>query len=468
MTVPSLLLAEPKFVPPLHRNFRPASLGDSRFRKAVKASGKGVPLAVALERPGNVRSVYRTDIFPPSHADWPASLFYAERVVKCLLWQRGGYKLTIGGPPEMAEYFRKLYCSGGGRAFDAELMARVYEKPFEVEASSADQVPAPRELSVKKGGHLDGCRIGFDAGASDRKVAAVVDGKAVWSEEVIWNPKEQKDPQYHFDGILAAMKAAATHMPRVDAIGVSSAGIYVNNRAMVASLFRGVPPDLFDKRVKNIFLDVAGNWPGVPVEVANDGDVTALAGAMNLGEGAVLGIAMGSSQAAGYVTPEGTLTDWLSELAFVPVDYHPEAPVDEWSGDAGCGVQYFSQVAAIRLATAAGLNPAGTTPAEKLKSIQGALAQGDQRAAQVFESIGCFLGYSVAHYADFYDIRHMLVLGRVVSGAGGEILMKSAREVLKGEFPAVAERVKFHLPEEEAERRVGQAVAAASLPEIKS
>ena len=83
----------------------------------------------------------------------------------------------------------------------------------------------------------------------------------------------------------------------------------------------------------------------MPFEVVNDGEVTALAGSMSLGENAMLGIALGTSTAAGYVTPDGNITSWLNELAFVPVDYNPAAPTDEWSGDYGVGAQYFSQQA---------------------------------------------------------------------------------------------------------------------------
>lgn len=462
----SLLEVGPRHAPPLHASFRPAALGNRAFRAAVAESGGGVPLVIGLERNAGSVSVYRTSVFAAGAKGAADNLRYAERIVKMLLWQKGGWKIVAGGPPEIGAHLKKLYAPGGAREFDASLMGGVYERDFTVETTSAAAVPAENERAAPKGKHLDGCRIGFDAGASDRKVAAVIDGKSVYSEEVVWNPKEQKDPDYHFSEIDAAFQAAAQRLPRVDAIGVSAAGIYIDNRAMVASLFRGIPKDLFDRRIKPIFLDLQKKWGGVPLEVCNDGEVTALAGSMNLDDGAVLGIAMGSSEAAGYVTPDGYLTEWLDELAFAPVDHDPRAPVDEWSGDAGCGVQYFSQVAAIRLAGAAGLPLEGGTPAEKLKEIQAALAGGDRRAADVFESVGCYLGYTIAHYADFYDLKHVLLLGRVTSGQGGDIVVKRAKVVLSDEFPEVGERVEIHVPEEESERRVGQAIAAASLPAI--
>jgi len=468
MSNSSLLLIEPRLKPPIHPGFRPASLGNANFHSAVKNSGKGVPLVLALERTDGARSVYRTEIFPPSSPHWPDSIRFAERTVKFLLWQKGGATLTIGGPSELGAYFKQAYSPDGVRAFDAGLMSQIYEREFSVISTTPENIPPANEPTKKRGRHLGGCRIGFDAGASDRKVAAVINGKAVYSEEVIWHPKDQNDPQYHFDGIMSAMKSAAAHMPRVDAIGVSTAGVIVNNRIMVASLFRGVSKELFENRVKGLYQEIQKAWNGIPLEVANDGDVTALAGSMDLNDGAVLGIAMGSSEAAGYISPDGTMTDWLSELAFGPVDYDPEAPMDEWSRDIGVGSQYFSQQAAIRLATMAGLpiNPA-LTPAEKLKAIQDAMDSGDKRAADIFTCIGIYLGYAIPHYAEFYDFRHMLILGRVTSGKGGELVIANAKKVINSEFPEISRHISFDLPEEEAGRRVGQAIAAASLPETE-
>ncbi|HSC89436.1 MAG TPA: hypothetical protein VLC09_19270, partial [Polyangiaceae bacterium] len=215
-------------------------------------------------------------------------------------------------------------------------------------------------------------------------------------------------------------------------------------------------------------LDVPKRLFGdVPVAVANDGDVTALAGAMNLGDNAVLGIAMGTSEAVGYVNRQGLITGWLNELAFAPVDYSPEGGVDvEWSGDRGVGCQYFSQDAVIRLAPRLGIEfEASTSPGEKLKKVQEAFKAGDRRIAAIYESIGVYLGYALIHYAEFYDIKHVLLLGRVTSGEGGTILVDKAREVLALEAPELAAAITLHLPDE-ASRRVGQSIAAASLPKI--
>ena len=457
---------KPKLLPPLDHEFRPAALANRDFLNAVKASGKCEPLTIALERSDGLISTYNTLVYRDGSGHEEESCFYAERVVKTLLWIRGGWKVIVGGPEYVGEYIRTAYKPGGLREFDAAFMSRVYEKPFEVIVTETDKVPVSKEGAMPVGRHLDGCRIGFDAGGSDIKVSAVVDGSAVYSEEMVWYPKLQSDPEYHYNEILAAMKAAAAHMPRVDAIGVSSAGIYINNRAMVASLFVKIPEDLFDKQVKDIFIRVQKEFGGVPLQVANDGDVTALAGAMDLNDTKVLGIAMGTSQAAGYVDLDGNITGWLNELAFVPVDFYEGAMVDEWSGDYGCGVKYFSQDAVIKLAAPAGIQlDEKLSPAQKLKAVQKLLENGDECAAAIFESIGCYLGYAIAHYAEFYEMQHILILGRVTSGKGGELIVNMAEEVLKQEFPELYRGIRIHLPDETS-RRVGQSIAAASLPEI--
>ena len=460
-------LAKPRIAAPLDNSFCPAALANREFREAVRESGQGIPLAIGLERGDGTTSLYETEVFASDHPMAELNLAYAERLVKFLLWQKGGYKVTIGGPKEIGEYIRHTYSAAGDRAFDVDFMGlTTYERPFEVVVADADDVPPGREVSVPLGRHLEGCRIGFDLGASDRKVAAVVDGRSIYSEEVVWDPRNQTDPQYHYDQIMTALRTAASKMPRVDAIGGSSAGVIIKNRPMIASLFRGVPKDLFETRVKSLFLDMAKEW-GIPFEVANDGDVTALAGAMSLNDNSVLGIAMGSSEAAGYVNAGGNITGWLNELAFAPIDYNPKAPADEWSGDTGCGVQYLTQQAVFRLASSASIAlDESATPADKLKSVQELLEAGDERARRIWETIGCYTGYAIAHYADFYAIRQMLVLGRVTSGSGGNIIMEKARQVLATEFPELATSMELHLPDEKT-RRVGQAVAAASLPVTK-
>ncbi|MBQ2758052.1 MAG: ROK family protein [Clostridia bacterium] len=453
---------------PLDPGFMPMAVVYRDFEAAVAAEG-GQKLTVGLERNDGLTSVYTVDIFKDGTGHDEENHEFVERLVKTLLWTRGGYKLIIAGSKLIADRIKADYAVGGARDFDRDFMSGVYEADFEVVHVPFEQAPVQKESATPVGRHLDGCRIGFDAGGSDRKVSAVVEGEATYSEEVVWFPKLQNDPRYHYDGIMDAMKTAASKMPRVDAIGVSTAGVVISNRIMTSSLFLKVKnenPEAFEKVVKNIYTDIAKELGGVPIEVANDGDVTALAGAMDLNDTNVLGVAMGTSEAGGYVDGNGNITGWLNELAFVPADYNKNAMVDEWSGDYGCGVKYFSQDAVIKLAPAAGIAlDEGASPAEKLKAVQKLMAEGDKRAADIYETIGAYFGYAVAYYALFYDIKHVLLMGRVSSGEGGSILHKTAQRVLREEFPALAEKITIHLPDESS-RRVGQSIAAASLPVI--
>ena len=450
----------------LDPKFQPMSLVIREMREATKENGQDI--IIAVERNHGYILTYKTRIFPDGTGHDEENFNFIERVAKSLLWVSGGYKITIAGNEKIGNRIKEAYTYDGLRAFDVGFMERVYERPFEVEVCSLEDAPETKNATESVGRHLDGCRIGFDAGGSDRKVSAVIDGESVYSEEVVWFPKINSDPNYHYQGILDAMKTAASKMPRVDAIGVSSAGVYIDNRAMVASLFLKVSDEDYDKRVKNIYLDVAKEiGENIPVEVANDGDVTALAGAMDLNDNAVLGIAMGTSEAGGYVDPQGNITGWINELAFVPVDYNTDAMVDEWSGDYGCGVKYFSQDGVIKLAPFAGITlDENLSPAEKLKVVQGLMEKGDQNAADIYDTIGAYFGYAIAYYSEFYDIKHVLIMGRVTSGQGGQILLSRAQEVLDKEFPELAEKIKLHIPDEKS-RRVGQSVAAASLPRIK-
>lgn len=460
-------LVKPNIAPVLDADFRPPMLANRAFRQAVAESGAGVPLVLGLERVKGSLSRYETVVFPDGHPQAGANLMYVERIVKFLLWQRGGWKAYVGGPASVGEHIQAVYAADGARAFDYHFMGeQIYQQPFTVVICDPDDVPPANESGKALGRHLEGNRIGFDLGASDLKVSAVVNGEAIFSDEIVWEPRKNSDPQYHYDKILAALKMAASKLPRVDAIGGSSAGVYVDNRPMVASLFRGIPDDRFDE-IRTMFQRIRAEMGGVPLDVINDGEVTALAGSMSLEDDSILGVAMGSSEAAGYVTPKGQITDWLNELAFAPVDYAPGAPVDEWSGDRGVGALYFSQQAVFRLAPKVGIAvPDDVTLAEKLKAVQEKLEAGEPGARQIWETMGTYLGYTIAHYADFYDLKHVLILGRCTSGQGGPIMLAGANAVLRAEFPALAARTNIQLPDEKS-RRVGQAIAAASLPALE-
>ncbi len=464
------ITTRPKFVSDIDPGFVPASLWNKNYRDTAAKNGDGAPLAIGLARPDGTASVFRTVVMSPTGVHGVDTITYVERIVKFLLWGRGGNKVYLSGKyaGKLADILSIIYGAHGERAFDVDFVAKLFDDApsFHV----VDEAHLPKEASshLPLGRNLDGVRIGFDLGGSDRKCALLVDGKVVFSEEVKWDPYFQKDPAYQHEGIKHSLNLAAAHIPagrKLDAIGGSSAGVYINNTVRVASLFRGITdPAVFNAEVKNMFLDVAKGY-GVPFEVINDGDVTALAGSMSMNKNAVLGIAMGTSVAAGYVDPEGRMTNWLSELAFVPVDYRENGPADEWSGDLGCGVQYFSQQGVGRLLPLAGIHmPKTMRLPEQLEGLQKLMKAGDPRAVKVYDAIGIAFGYTLAHFADFFDYSELLIMGRVTSGKGGDLILDKAREVLRVEFPEL--KINLSVPDE-ASKRHGQAVAAASLPSVR-
>jgi predicted NBD/HSP70 family sugar kinase len=461
-----MLKTAPRLQPPLDPGIQHAALWNRAYRAFPDSAAE--PLAIVLERPDGTVSRHESRLLPHRSGNTLLNVRHVERLLKFLLWSRGAARVVITGDPLLATELRAIYSPGGAREFDFGFFSKIYSTPLTIESCAYEAAPPAREIAMPLGRHLNGCRIGFDLGGSDRKCAAVMDGKVVFSEEVPWDPYFQSDPRYHYDGINDTLKRAASHLPRVDAIGGSAAGVYVNNEVRAASLFRGVPPDVFEKRIRRIFFDLQHEWRGVPFEVANDGEVTALAASMSFGENRVLGISMGTSVAAGYVTADGGITPWLNELAFAPVDYRDHAPADEWSGDLGCAVQYFCQQGVARLAPLAGLHfPAEMKFAEQLVEVQKLMAAGDERARRIYETIGVCFGYAIPHYAEFYDFGTLLILGRVTSGEGGNLLLEKAGEVLRAEFPDLAERIQLRTPDEK-DKRHGQAVAAASLPALRN
>lgn len=466
----TLLDLELKHWPILDPDFVPAVSWNQAYRRLVRSNVRSRPLAIALECADGSVSVHQMRVLPHEGKNIALNERYIERLLKFLLWQKGGVKVMVDADAAIVAMLKSIYSYEGLRKFDYKFMSeKVYGvllviEPFSLERASV----ASKNASLSLGRYLDGCRIGFDLGGSDRKCSALIEGKVVHSEEIVWDPYFQKDSQYHLDGINDSLKRAAKHLPRVDAIGGSAAGVYINNEIRVASLFRGVSQEDFELQVRPMFINLKEKWNNVPFEVANDGEVTALAGSMSFGENSVLGISMGTSLAAGYVDGEGHIKPWLNELAFAPIDYRESGAMDEWSGDVGCGVQYFSQQGVNRLIPSAGIDlPPDMPLSEKLEEVQHLIVRGDRRARAIYETIGVCFGYAIAHYADFYDFKNLLFLGRVSSGEGGNIIIDKANTVLKDTFPDVAEKVKVKTLSEK-DKRHGQAIAAASLPALKT
>ena len=390
------------FVPPLDPGFQPAVLFNRYLYRMPRTRSRARPCrwCIGLERESGLVSRFETVVRPGADA---ATLLYVERIVKFLfVGARRLESLHFGGPKAIGEFIRKTYSARGARKFDCDMMGTAYGKKFQVVVTTPEKVPANREMQVAAGGHLKGCRIGFDLGASDYKVSAVDERRGGFHRGNAMGRRHQAtNPEYHYHHISAALHRAAAHLPRVDAIGGSSAGIIVDNEIRVASLLRAIPKQLYPQAAR-VFKRIQQEW-NVPVVVMNDGDVTALAGALSLRQKGMLGIAMGSSEAAGFMDSQGRILGWLNELAFAPVDYNPNAATDEWSGDKGVGALYFSQQAVNKLLSASKIKlPAKMGLPERLKEVQTLMAKGD--AAKIYETIGVYFGYAIAYFTRIFTI----------------------------------------------------------------
>ncbi len=438
----------------LDKNYYPMYLWQRDFLEGLTDNSK--PFILAIERGEGAVARYSTRL----GADYEKNLEYAERLVKFMLWSYGGYRFYVYGDKAVCDGLRAIYSPSGERAFDYNFMTDVYERALEfVAVENVEDVPADCDHGIKASAENTGYRIGFDAGGSDRKVTACIDGKVVFEKEVVWFPKLNSDPEYHKAGIKHSIDLALDALGgRVDAIGVSTAGIVVDGEMRTASLFRLVPKEIYKKEIGPIYLNLAKDY-NCPVKVANDGDVASLAGAYSAGQGRVLGIAMGTSLAAGYVDKDNKILGYLNELAFVPVDANRNSAIDEWSGDTGVGVMYHSQDAVIKLAPEAGIElDANLSPAEKLKIVQKLANEEDERALAIFEKMGEYFGYTLLWFNEFYDIEKSIFLGRVASGKGGEVLLEKANSILKKE----RSNIEIMLPDEMS-RRLGQSFTATLL-----
>jgi len=426
-------------------------------------------VSIAWEREEG--KVFRYDLPIPKRLDPCAVEFVrhvVERVTKFALWAAGGWKLYLAGPEAVVKPVAKAYTKKGLRAFDYDFFSSIYGRPVEAVVVPLSKMPEASEKLQQVKTVADGNRIGFDLGASDFKISALKKGKVVFSKEFPWDPRNQADPTYHYAKLTAGLKEAAAKLGRVDAIGGSTAGVLVGQKLGIASLLRAVKeknPGRFEEG-QNLFNRIEKDW-GVPFAVYNDGDVTALAGMLSMNKNGILGVAMGSSEAVGYVDPKKRMTGRICELAFAPVDFNPCAPKDEWSGDYGVGAMAFSQQAVNWLAEKYGFKfPKAMKLPERLKTVQVAMEKGNAKALKVFLEIGRFLAHAIPWYNEFYDYENMMILGRVTSGLGGEIILETAKRIFKDVYPEWDEKIDLFMPDEKA-RRLGQSVAAAQIPVIR-
>jgi len=479
-----LLFAEPKVSAPLDPGFRPVILGKKKYLAA--AAGCADRLEWALPRDDGCGRG-GLPVFPEGSEDVEASVYLAGVLIQEMMWQRSGAELLLAGPPGICEAVAADFREGGRYEFEIKSMPNVCgtpERPFNVTVCAVGDLPENRDTPQVCGKDASGCRLAFDLGKSDIKVVAVKDNEVVYSKETEWDVTNP-DPQYHFDAIVAAMKLGKEALPQIDAIGGSATGTVSGaNEATWCDIFPNVPPDVYKEKVVDIFVRIAKELAGdVPLKVINDGEVTALAAVQKISKGNVMGISMGSSEGGGYANEDGNLMGWINELCYIKLDLNPDAPTDPWTKGAHTGIShmYLGQRGATKLAAAAGVevpdNQRYPHPdmctikhenhAQTLKKIQAAMADPEKepQTRQLYETVGVYLGYGLAQYCEFYKIDHVMILGRVSKGAGGDLMLSVAKKVLETEFPEYAS-MQFHTADDHF-KAVGQCIAAAALPEIK-
>lgn len=479
-----LLLTKPKVKAPLDPGFSPLILAKQKYMEAAKDCKD--KLTWALVRSDGCGR-YSLPVFPEGTKDARASAYLAGILIQEMIWQRSASSMVLHGPAKICKYLQKCYSTGGAYEFEVMSMPKVCghpETPFEVKVvENESEIPENKDTPQVCGKDANGCRLAFDLGKSDIKTVAVKDNEVVYSKETEWDVTNP-DPQYHFDAILAALKLAKDTLPKVEAIGGSATGtVSALNEATWCDIFPNVPPDVYKEKVVDIFIRLGKEIAGdVPLKVINDGEVTALAAVQKIKAGNVMGISMGSSEGAGYANADGNLMGWISELCYCKIDLNPKAPTDPWSKGAHRGLShmYLGQRGTTKLASKGGVEvPANykyphadmctikhENHAQCLKLIQEAM-KGDkaEEVKKIYETVGVYLGYALAGYCEFYKIDHVMILGRVSKGKGGDIMLDMAKKVLEEEFPQYS-HIKFHTADDHF-KAVGQCIAAAALPELK-
>mmetsp|Transcript_40654 Transcript_40654/g.91727 ORF Transcript_40654/g.91727 Transcript_40654/m.91727 type:complete len:652 (+) Transcript_40654:87-2042(+) len=479
------LLQKPKVTPPLDSDYCPLVLGKRKYLEAAKDCTDKLTWGL-VRQDGCGR--YSLPVFPEKSKDAMASTYLAGKLIQEMLWQRGAAQLLLHGPPRICKALKAAYSKGGAFEFEISTMPHVSgtpETPFEVKiVSSLDEIPENKDSHQECGKDTAGCRLAFDLGKSDIKTVAVKDGEVLYSKETEWDVTNA-DPQYHFDAVLAALKEAASKLPKVEAIGGSATGtIGAKNEATWCDLFPNVPPDVYKEKVVDIFDRLAKELaPDAPLKVINDGEVTALAAVQKIGSGKVIGISMGSDEGAGYATGDGNLLGWINEFGYMPLDLSPKAATNPWDKHVhtGCAHMYLGQRGATKLAAKGGVDLPDNYKyphadmtcikhedhAQCLKLIQKAMTDSEKEPTvrEIYVTIGVYLGYALAQYSEFYPIDHVLILGRVSKGKGGDIMLDTAKKVLEEEFPEY-KHIQFHTADDHF-KAVGQCIAAAALPPIK-
>jgi len=490
--VKELLMVEPAIKAPLDEGFAPVVLAKRKYREAAKDCADTLSWAL-VRADGCARGELK--MFPEGDSRYQAGIILAGIMVQETLWRCGAASMQLAGPAKACEAMKTAYSKGGAYAFEAETMPKCNgtpDKEFEVSiVDSADKLPAQKDTPQTCGKEANGCRLAFDLGKSDIKTVAIKDGEVLDSMETEWDVTNP-DPQYHFDAIVAAMKgtierAKAKGFGDIQAVGGSATGtVSADSEATWCDIFPNVPPDVYKEKVVDIFKRIAKEVAGdVPLKVINDGEVTALAAVQKIGVdkigGGVMGISMGSSEGGGYANKDGNLMGWFNELCYMKLDMNPDAPTDPWTKEnhRGTSHMYLGQRGATKNAHKVVEVPENYVyphadmctikhedHAQCLKLIQAGVKKDEtkDKVMDLYKTCGVYLGYGLAMYQESYDIENVMILGRVSKGEGGDLMLKTASEVLEKEFPNNP-KITFHVADEKF-KAVGQCIAAAALPPL--
>jgi predicted NBD/HSP70 family sugar kinase len=493
VAVTDLLVVEGAIAAPLDPGFAPVVLAKKKYREAAKDCKESVHWR--LTRPDGC-AAGELKVFPADDPRYGASVILAGIMIQESIWRCGATSLKLCGPPQICNALQKAYSKGGTYEFEADVMPKAFgtpDKPFVVEYMGdaglepklLDDLPKAKDTPQVCGKDAGGCRLAFDLGKSDIKTVAIKDGEVLDSMETEWDVTNV-DPEYHFKAIVDAMQATierakAKGFGDIQAVGGSATGtVSGDNEATWCDIFPNVPQDVYKEKVVDIFKRIAKEVAGdVPLKVINDGEVTALAAVQKIGKGNVMGISMGSSEGGGYANEDGNLMGWINELCYMKLDMNPRAPTDPWTKGAHRGMShmYLGQRGATKNAWKICEVPENyryphadmctikhEDHSKCLKLIQDAYKNNPDKAADLYKTCGVYLGYGLANYCEHYKIEHVMILGRVSKGDGGDLMLKTASEVLEKEFPELP-KITFHTADDHF-KAVGQCIAAAALPVI--
>src|SRR5262245_26831116 len=108
-----MLEIHPVIRPLLEPDFIPASLWNRAYRTLVDADPAARTLTLALVRSDGEASRFSTRVLSERHPAAMLTRRFAERLLKFLLWQRGGHRVLVAGAPEIAAELARAYSATG-------------------------------------------------------------------------------------------------------------------------------------------------------------------------------------------------------------------------------------------------------------------------------------------------------------------------------------------------------------------